>query len=47
MRRLLQWGLKTKWVEAVNEDGKFGAWSWDVDFDITVSRGRIVSLEIL
>ncbi|PIW32576.1 MAG: hypothetical protein COW27_03610 [Nitrosopumilales archaeon CG15_BIG_FIL_POST_REV_8_21_14_020_37_12] len=22
-----------EWVEAVNEDGKFGAWSWDVAFD--------------
>ena len=22
-----------EWVEAVNEDGKFGVWSWDVAFD--------------
>lgn len=32
-----KWGFLNEWVQAVNDDGRFGTWSWDVSFDASAA----------
>lgn len=32
-----KWGFLNEWVQAVNGDGRFGTWAWDVSFDASAS----------